>query len=97
MNKEQLPTSYQTLDEIRLRKEQLSDAIEKDSAQISGIWNSLFVKREEATKGEYIASLVTHSITAIDAFLLIRKLVKNYGSLTNFLIGRQKKTKKVRR
>jgi hypothetical protein len=34
-----------------------------------------------------IASLVTNSITAIDAFILVRKLMRNYG----FLFGRKKR------
>jgi hypothetical protein len=45
------------------------------------LWNQTFVKREGSTKGEYISGLIANSITAIDAFLLIRKLMKNYGSL----------------
>jgi hypothetical protein len=37
-----------------------------------------------------IASLVTNSITAIDAFLLVRKLMKTYGTIGN-LFRRKKK------
>ena len=86
---------YDTLGEIRLRKEQLADALERDSEKISTMWNDLFHKKEDATKGEYIASLVTHSITAIDAFLLMRKLMKNYsGMLSLFGLGRGKGKKK---
>ena len=45
------------------------------------MWNQIFVKRENNTKGDYIASLVTNSVTVIDLFLLFRKLRKNYKSL----------------
>lgn len=85
--------SYHTLEEIRVRKDLLSEAIEKDSDQIGVLWNSIFAKQEHSTKGEYIASIVTNSITAIDAFLLVRKLMKNYSNLFSFF-GKSKKKKK---
>ena len=80
-------SSFNTLEEIRLRKEELEDQIQKDNSQISSLWNQVFVKREDTTKGDYIASIVTNSITVIDLFLLFRKLKKNYGSL----FGRRKR------
>ena len=72
---------YHSLEEIRLRKEELADAIQQDSTKFSTLWNKTFIKRDNSTKGEYISGLIANSITAIDAFLLIRKLMKNYGSL----------------
>ena len=72
---------YHTLEEIRLRKEELASEIQQDNAKFSTLWNQTFVKREGSTKGEYISGLIANSITAIDAFLLVRKLMKNYGSL----------------
>jgi hypothetical protein len=83
--------SYGTLEEIRLRKDQLSEAIEADSEQISTLWNGVFRKQEESTKGEYIASLVTNTITAIDAFLLVRKLMKNYSGLFSLFKSKKKR------
>ncbi len=73
--------AYRTLDEIRQRKEQLSEELQKDSTRFSTLWGQLFVKRKDLSKGEFIASMVTNSITAIDAFLLVRKLLKNYRSI----------------
>ena len=72
---------YHTLEEIRLRKEELAAQIQQDSTKFSSLWNQTFVKREGNSKGEYISRLIANSVTAIDAFLLIRKLVKNYGSI----------------
>ena len=72
---------YHTLEEIRLRKEELAAQIQQDSTKFSSLWNQTFVKREGNSKGEYISGLITNSVTAIDAFLLVRKLVKNYGSI----------------
>ena len=73
--------NYRTLDEIRLRKEEIAEELERDNTQFTTLWNRTFIKREGNTKGEYVAGLITNSITAIDAFLLIRKLMKGYGGL----------------
>ena len=72
---------FQTLEELRLRKEELASEIQQDSTKFSALWKQTFVKREGSSKGEYISGLIANSITAIDAFLLVRKLIKNYGSL----------------
>lgn len=73
--------NYRTLEEIRLRKEEIAEELERDNSQFTTLWNRTFIKREGNTKGEYVAGLITNSITAIDAFLLIRKLMKGYGGL----------------
>ena len=82
-------TTYRTLEEIRQRKDDLLDQIQADNKQISTMWNELFIKRENSTKGDYIASLVTNSVTLIDLFLLYRKLRKNYGGIMG-LFGKKK-------
>ena len=84
---------YHTLEEIRLRKEELASEIQQDNTKFCALWNQTFIKRGGSTKGEYISGLIANSITAIDAFLLIRKLMKNYGSL----FGRTSKNSKKRR
>ncbi|MBR1484125.1 MAG: hypothetical protein IJ612_00330 [Prevotella sp.] len=89
-------STYNTLDEIRQRKDQLAALLEKDTEQMGNMWSSLFTTKENSTKGEYIASLVANSVTAIDAFLLVRKLMKNYPTLFRFFGIGKKKTKKRR-
>ena len=81
---------YRTLDEIRERKDELLDELQKDSTKMSTMWNQVFLKREENSKGDYIASLVSNGVMAFDAFLLIRKLMKGYG----ILLGKNKKKKR---
>ena len=81
---------YRTLDEIRERKDELLDELQKDSTKMSTMWNQEFLKREENSKGDYIASLVSNGVMAFDAFLLIRKLMKGYG----ILFGKNKKKKR---
>lgn len=84
---------YHTLEEIRLRKEELATELQQDNAKFSSLWNQTFIKREGSTKGEYISGLITNSITAIDAFLLVRKLMKGYDNL----FGKSSKKSKNRR
>lgn len=76
--------SYNTLEEICLRKDQLADLIDEDTEKMATMWASLFRKDENASRGEQIATLVANSVTAIDAFLLVRKLMKNYSGLFSF-------------
>ena len=90
-SKKPQPT-FHTLEEIRQRKDELLDQIQNDSKQFSTLWGELFVKRENITKGDYIASLITNSVTVIDLFLLYRKLRKNYGSILG-LFGKSAKKK----
>ena len=83
-------TTYHTLEDIRQRKDELLDQMQTDNKQFFTLWGSLFVKRENATRGDYIASLVTNSVTIIDLFLLYRKLRKNYGSIFALFKKRKK-------
>lgn len=84
------PTAYRTLEEIRQRKDQLLDEMQQNNKQFTTLWNQLFVKSENSSRGDYIASIVTNSVTVIDLFLLYRKLRKNYGGLMA-LFGKKKR------
>ena len=81
---------YRTLDEIRERKDELLDELKEDTTKMSTLWNQVFLKRENNTKTDYTASLVSNGIVAFDTFMLIRKLMKGYG----ILFGKEKKKKK---
>lgn len=80
---------YNTLEDIQLRKDELRDNIQQQSGQISTIWRELTTPHPANSKGEMIAGLITNSITAIDGFLLVRKLIRSYGSI--FGLGRKKR------
>ena len=82
--------AYSSLEEIQSRKDQLKDDIQQQSGQITNLWRDLTAPQPSRSKGEMIASLVTNSITAIDGFLLVRKLIRSYG----FLFGRKKRSHK---
>ena len=78
---------HNSLDEIQQRKAELLSQIREDNRQFTTLKKSLFMPQKDSSKGEWIANIVSNSVTAIDAFLLIRKLTKNYG----FLFGHKKK------
>ena len=81
-----LMREYRTLDEIRERKDELLDELRQDNTKMSTMWDQVFLKRENNTKTDYIASSVSNGIGAFDTFMLIRKLMKGYG----FLFGKKK-------
>ena len=78
---------YRSLEEIRQRKDELLNELQKDNTQFSTLWDQVFLKRENNTKSDYIAGLISNGIVAFDTFMLIRKLMKSYG----FLFGKKKK------
>ena len=82
---------YRTLDEIRQRKDELLNELQQDNTQFTTLWNQVFLKRENNSKSDYIAGLVTNGIVAFDTFMLVRKLMKNHGSLFGFGKGKKKK------
>lgn len=74
--------TYNTLEEIRLRKAMLLTDIQKDSAKIDKQWHSLFVKpvalKSDATPSKRIGSLMNTGAGLFDAFLLGWKLYKKF-------------------
>lgn len=74
-------TPYQTLEDIQERKELLEQDIQSKGELIGSLWHELFTPKKANTKGELVTNLVSNSITAIDAFLLVRKLMKGYSGL----------------
>lgn len=73
--------TFNTLEDLQLRKNELQGEIHKANKTIGKLWGELFVVKKAGTKGELITSIVSKSITAFDAFMLVRKLVKQYGHL----------------
>ena len=75
--------TYRTLEEIQIRKEKLHSDIQQENDQIGILWRTLCAPQKANSKGELVANLVANSITAIDGFLLVRKLMKTYGYIFN--------------
>jgi len=82
---------YNTLEEIRLRKDELQDQMQTDSKEFSKLWGEIFIKREGNSRGDYIAGLVANSVALIDLFLLVRKLKKNYGGVIQLFHKKKKR------
>lgn len=72
-------TQYDTIDELQQRKTELNADAEKQKDKIVSLWSELTAPRPAASKGEMIAAIVNNSVAAIDGYLLVRKLIKNYG------------------
>ncbi|MCR4918366.1 MAG: hypothetical protein K5928_00920 [Prevotella sp.] len=72
------PRTYLTLDDLQARRAELDVEIAEQDRRFTALWQSLFVKREETTRTEFIGSMITHGITAFDTFMLVRKLYKTY-------------------
>ena len=73
--------TYNTLDDIQQRKDELKEAIHKNNQQISTLWYGLFTPQKADSKGEMVTNIISNCITAFDAFMLARKLMNRYGSL----------------
>ena len=80
-----------TIEEIRQRKEELIDQIQDDNTKFTSLWNQTFIKREGNTKADYISGLIANSVTAIDIFLVVRKLMKNYKGIFGKSSSKKKK------
>ena len=85
---------YRTLEDIRQRKDELLEQLQQDNTKFTTLWNNVFLKREDNSKTDYIAGLVSNGIVAVDTFFLIRKLFKNYGSLFGFTSSSKKHKKR---
>lgn len=72
---------YTDLAQVQARKEELREEIHKANTQIGNLWSSLLTPKTTNTKGELIATIISNSVTAFDAFLLVRKLMNQYGAL----------------
>ena len=80
--------TYNTLDDIQQRKDELKEAIHKNNQQISTRWYGLFTPQKADSKGEMVTNIISNCITAFDAFMLARKLMNRYGS---FFFRKEKK------
>jgi len=81
---------YNTLEDLQARKNELKADIQENNEKIAAVWQELVVPKKSNSKGELVANLVSNGITAIDGFLLVHKLIKNYGFLFSW---KRKKSK----
>lgn len=81
MAKKTKQRTYSSLEEILLRKEQLTEVIQLEDQEIKRLWTALTTEEEGATKGSQIGKYISYGVMAYDGLMMMRKLRKNYGSL----------------
>lgn len=77
-NAQENPTGYNTLHEIRQRKEAVLAEIRKDNKQMNKLWNGLFHDKSPRKKGFTWSSAVNTGAGFVDGFLLIWKLYRKF-------------------
>lgn len=70
--------TYNTLHEIRLRKENILSEIRMDNQQINMLWKDLFRKPEPKKKALSLSSIMTMGTRMADGLLFIWKLYRKY-------------------
>ncbi len=73
--------NYTTLEDIRLRKDELKGELRKRSERIGDLWGDLFTPKPANNRGELVGNIISNCITAFDTFMLVRKLMNRYGNL----------------
>lgn len=66
-----------------MRKEQLSEVIELENAEIKRLWGELAIEERNVSRGKQIGKYIEYGIMAYDGMMLLRKLKHNYGSILN--------------
>jgi len=74
---------YSSMDELLMRKEQLSEVIELEDQEIKRLWGALTTKDEQGSRGEQLAKYVSYGVMAYDGIMMLQKLRKGYGSFVN--------------
>ena len=70
--------TYNTLHEIRLRKEAILTEIRMDNQQMNVLWKDLFRKPEPKKKGFSLTSLMSAGAGVADGFMLAWKLYRKF-------------------
>jgi hypothetical protein len=74
---------YHSLEEIQMRKEQLSEVIDLEDEEIKRLWDKLTTKDEELSRSEQILQYIKYGMMAYDGVMMLRKLKTSYGSILN--------------
>ncbi len=75
---------YRSLEDIQMRKEQLSEVIDLENQEIKRLWGQLTSKEEEElSRSEQIVKYLKYGMMAYDGVMTLRKLKGRYGSILN--------------
>ncbi len=72
--------SYNTLEDIQLKKDELKGKIHKKNEQIADLWSELVTPKRASNRGELVTNVISNCITAFDTFMFVRKLMARYSS-----------------
>lgn len=75
------PKSFTSLKDITAHKNEIGSNIAESKKKIVTLWDLLSTPEPTNNRGELISSLISNSITALDAFMLVRKLTKRFGRI----------------
>ena len=72
------PQKYNSINEIRERKEAVLAEMRKDNNEIGKRWRSLFQKSQQKKKGLTVASVISTGTGLIDGFLFVWKIYRKF-------------------
>lgn len=78
MNNATQPQRYNSINEIRERKEAVLAEMRKDNNEIGKRWKSLFQKSQHKKKGLTVASVISTGTGLIDGFLFVWKIYRKF-------------------
>ena len=70
--------TYRNIEDIQLRKEELRTSIDQRSEIIANLWSDLTTVKRSGDKGEMVAGVISKSIMAFDAVMVVSKLYRRY-------------------
>lgn len=78
MNNATQPQKYNSINEIRERKEAVLAEMRKGNNEIGKRWRSLFQKSQQKKKGLTVASVISTGTGLIDGFLFVWKIYRKF-------------------
>lgn len=82
--------AYNSMEELLIRKEQLSEVIDLEDQEIKRLWNDLTAKDEQSNHMQQMAKFFSYGVMAYDGLMVLRKLRKGYGNVLNIFTHRHK-------
>ena len=72
---------YQSLDDIRRKKEALREELAQNRSEVSELWHELFHDKPAVSKGERFSQIIDTTLSIYDGFMLARGLMNKYSRI----------------
>lgn len=82
MNMEKKVYTYNSIEQMQQRKEQLREVIGLENKEMKRLWTQL-TDESQATRSGQIATFISYGMMAYDGVMMLRKLKRGYGGLMN--------------